>query len=142
MPDRPLLVAHAGVTLAMVGIMWAVQLAIYPQFRLVAPADFQAYVTAHARRIVAVLAPFAPAEVLLALLVWLVRPDDVSGASALVAGALLAVGWVTTGLWYGPLHGRLQADGHDPILIERLIRTNWFRTVLWSVRGVLALSML
>jgi hypothetical protein len=142
MPDRLLLVSHAGFTLVMVGIMWAVQLAIYPQFRSVPAADFVPYITSHSTRIVAVLAPFAPFELLLALLLWVVRPDGTSGTVAFISGLLLAIAWIATGLYYAPIHGELQANGYDAQLIDRLILTNWIRTALWSVRGVIALLLL
>ena len=72
----------------------------------------------------------------------MLRPDGVSAVVTFVAGGLLAAGWVATGLWYAPLHGRLQTEGYDARLIERLIATNWLRTALWSARGVLALALL
>lgn len=142
MSDQTLLVVHAGFTLAMVGVMWTVQLVAYPQFRSVRHADFARYAADHANRIVRLLAVFAPAEVLAALFVFLVRPDGVSVMAALGAGALLVAGWVSTGLYFAPLHGRLQTGGFTPDLVDRLITTNWFRTGLWSVRGVLALAFL
>ncbi len=64
-----------------------------------------------------------------------------SGALTLIAGLLLVIGWVSTGLWYAPLHGRLQSEPYDPARIDQLITTNWFRTAIWSARGVLALVM-
>lgn len=140
--DELLLSVHAGVTLAMVGVIWAVQLTIYPQFRSVSPADFGAYVEAHSRRIVSALAVFAPAEMLTALLVFLLAPGDVGRALAFGAGALLAAAWISTALWYAPLHGRLQGEPYNAASIELLIRTNWIRTALWSARGVLALMLL
>ncbi len=142
MTDRLLLVSHAGATMVMVGIMWSVQLAIYPQFRSVPASEFVPYITNHSTRIVTVLAPFAPVELLLALLVWVVRPDGTSGVLAFVSGLLLAIAWVATGLWYAPIHGQLQSGGYDAALIERLILSNWIRTALWSVRGAIALRML
>jgi hypothetical protein len=142
MDAQLLLVAHAGSTLAMVGVMWAVQLVVYPQFRSVPAESFSSYVSDHSARIVLVLIPFAPAEVVLALLLVVIRPGGVPVALLWVAGALLAAAWVATGLWYAPLHGRLQRDGYNGEEIERLIRTNWVRTGLWSARGLLALSFL
>jgi len=135
MADRLLLLAHAGATLSMVGLMWSVQLVVYPQFREVGVADFSEYAARHANRIVAALAPFAPIEALTALLIFVLGPDGIPRWEAFVAGAVLAVGWVATGFHYAPLHGRLQAEGADPALIEHLVTTNWFRTVLWVVRG-------
>lgn len=142
MNDRLLLISHAGVTMIMVGIMWSVQLAMYPQFRSVPAADFVPYITNHSTRIVTVLAPFAPIELLLALVLWLVRPDGVSGVTAFIAGLILAIAWIATGLYYAPIHGELQANGYDRELIDRLILTNWIRTGLWSIRGVIALWLL
>lgn len=142
MPDRILLLSHAGVTLTMVGIMWSIQLLVYPQFRSVPAESFVPYVADHSTRIVRVLLPFAPLEVILALLLFVVRPGQISGTSALIGGLLLVVLWIATGFFYAPLHGELQAGGYDDGLVERLILSNWVRTVLWSVRGALALSYL
>jgi hypothetical protein len=40
-----------------------------------------------------------------------------------------------------PAHGRLGA-AFDPHTHARLVRTNWIRTALWTVRGLLALALL
>ncbi len=40
-----------------------------------------------------------------------------------------------------PLHRQL-AIAHDPAAIERLVRTNWLRTLAWTARGILALLLL
>lgn len=142
MSDRLLLIIHAGATLSMLGLMWSVQLVVYPQFREVGPDDFKEYAARHANRIVAALAPFAPIEAVTALLIFVTPPSGVARWEAFVAGVVLAAGWVATGFHYAPLHGRLQAEGADPVLVERLVRTNWLRTALWAVRGVMALRFL
>lgn len=140
--DRLLVVAHAGVTLAMVGVIWMVQLVVYPQFRVVDADNFSAYVGDHSVRISIALALFAPAEVLLALALWLRGPFELSSRLTFVAGLLLAVLWISTALYYGPYHGRLQRDGFELASIDRLIVTNWLRTILWTARGGLALWFL
>ena len=132
---RAIVLGHGAFTLAMVGVMCAVQFVIYPQFRSVDPADFSTYVADHATRIVTLLALFAPLEVILAAWLWLDPAPGVDRSLAFVSGALLAIGWVATALWYAPLHGRLQTEAYDADRIELLIRTNWFRTVLWLARG-------
>lgn len=142
MDDQLLLVAHAGLTMAMVGVMWAVQLVIYPQFKTVPAESFNAYVTDHSARIVWLLVPFAPGEVVLSLLLVLQRPGGVSVALVWAGGILLAAAWVATAVLYVPMHDRLRRNGHDSAAIERLIRSNWLRTALWSLRGLLALYFL
>ena len=56
-------------------------------------------------------------------------------------GAVLAALWVSTGLFYAPLHGRL-SDGFDAELHSLLLATNWLRTIGWTARGALAIAML
>jgi len=125
----------------MAGFMLGVQLVIYPAFRHVGEASFTGYVTAHSTAIVRALALLAPAEVVLALWMFLDTPVGISRAVVFISGALLATGWVATGVWYAPLHGRLQ-QGYDGDRIELLIRTNWLRTLLWLVRAALAVWFL
>lgn len=133
-----LALAHLAFTLAMVGLMTAVQLVIYPAFRRVPQANFVDYVNAHGVAITRPLALFAPAEVVLALLVWIAA----SGGAAVVAflsGALLAIAWIATMVFYGPFHGRLTSEPYNPAMIERLITTNWARTTIWWLRGIIAI---
>jgi hypothetical protein len=133
------LLAHLAATWAMVGFAWTIQLVQYPQMALVPPAAFPAFEASHQRRVVAVLALLAPAEVVTAAVVAL-TVDDLSPALTVGSGALLAAIWVATGAWYAPIHGRLLA-GFDPGLHRLLVRTNWIRTLAWSARGGLAVVM-
>jgi len=134
---RTVVVGHAAFTLAMFGLMWAVQIVVYPQFRSVAPADFAAYAADHGTRISLALALLAPAEIVLAAWLFLDTPPGLSRMVVFVSGALLAAGWIATAVFFGPLHGKFQGP-YDRDLIEQLITTNWLRTVLWSARAVLA----
>ena len=133
-----LAIGHLAFTLAMVGLMTAVQLVIYPAFREVTEANFSAYVTSHGENIMRPLVLFAPAEVALALALWLTAPSGTVETVAFIGGILLVVAWVSTGFWYGPFHGRLANEPHDPTKIDQLISTNWVRTMLWWLRGGLA----
>jgi hypothetical protein len=54
---------------------------------------------------------------------------------------LLAAVWITTALVQVPLHRRLSA-GYDEPTGRRLVRTNWVRTALWSLRGLVVALML
>lgn len=136
-----LLILHAAATWFMVGLIWTIQLVHYPLFLKVPESDFIEYERSHTRRMGALLALPAVAEIATAAaLVW-VRPDAVGLAPVLIAGTLLAGIWIMTAAVHAPIHGRLAA-GHDRDLIARLINTNWWRTVLWSVRGLAAAWML
>ena len=57
-------------------------------------------------------------------------------------GALLiAICWMSTLLIQVPLHLRLKAN-HAAASIERLLLTNWIRTLAWSGRAFLVASWL
>lgn len=138
-PVHPVVLLHAVATWAMVGVIWTIQLLVYPMMARVPAAAFPDYERSHQRRVVAVLAPFAVTEVVTAAALPF-ADTGVPPALWLAGGVLLAALWVSTGAFYAPLHGRL-ADGFDPALHLRLVRSNWFRTWAWSVRGALAVAM-
>lgn len=134
---RTVVVGHTAFTLAMFGLMWAVQIVVYPQFRSVDPAQFASYAADHSTRITVALALLAPAEIVLAAWLFLDTPSGLNRSVVFVSGALLAAGWVATAFFFGPLHGKFQGP-YDRDLINQLITTNWVRTILWSARAVLA----
>lgn len=121
--------AQVAITGAMVGVIWTVQLVVYPQFLNVPPAAFGVYHRQHARRMsLVVIAPML-----------------------LEFGCALAQAWLVPGLWscwglgcvvviwgltfFGavPLHGRLER-GFDVFVIQRLIAVNAWRTAAWTAR--------
>jgi hypothetical protein len=57
------------------------------------------------------------------------------------AGAVLFAIWLSTLLFYAPLHMRL-STGFDPVLHRRLVLTNWIRTAAWTARGAAAIAMI
>ena len=125
----------------MVGVIWIVQLVLYPAYRFVGQDSFVDFETAHTRRMGLVLAIPAPVEIVTgALLIW-ERPPDVDLVLVFVAGMMLAAIWIMTALVQARIHSRL-SRGRDDRLIERLISSNWWRTALWTLRGVLVAAML
>ena len=132
-------VIHMAATWAMVGFAWTIQILQYPLMAAVPAEVFPEFEAHHQRRVVAVLAIFAPLELVMAAVVFLAVPE-VPGWLSLSSGLVLAVIWVSTGLFYAPIHGRL-GSGFDRALHQRLVTTNWLRTIGWTARGVAAASM-
>jgi len=134
---RWLLAAHVVVTLFMTGLIWFVQVVHYPLFALVGKADFAAYERLHARRTGWVVGGPMLLELALALaLAW-----SHGGAAAWCGLGLLGIVWLSTGTLQVPMHRRLE-HGFDQVFHRRLVRSNWVRTIAWSLRGVLAVLML
>lgn len=134
------LLAHVATTWAMVGIIWTMQLLQYPLMSQVPASSFPRFEAAHQRRVSWVLGLFAPAEIVTAAWLFL-SPGPIPRWMPLTGGILLAAIWVSTALFYGPIHTRL-STGFDAAMHRRLLVGNWARTAAWSIRGLLVLGML
>lgn len=132
--DDALLQVHAAATAALAGLVWVVQLVVYPAFRIAGPtAVWPAYHRRHTTAMaLAVAVPWAVQGLCVAAL--LVRQP---GPLVLVVAALAAVPVAVTVLVSVPLHTRL-GTAYDRAAAERLIRTNWVRTAAWTAGAVVA----
>lgn len=140
MPESLLLI-QAAATWAMVGLIWFVQVVHYPLFGQVPPDGFAAYERSHQTRTTLVVAPLMLVEACTALLLPWLRPPGVPMVAAVFGLVLLAVLWFSTYLWQVPAHARL-AQSFDAATQRRLVRSNWLRTVVWTLRGGLVAWML
>jgi hypothetical protein len=132
-----LLLAHAGATLFMVGLIWFVQIVHYPLFGRVGRGNFIRYEEQHARRTGWVVAGPMVLELILAIAwVW-IRGGWIEWAGLLLLGGI----WASTAVWQVPMHRRLAA-GYDEAAHRWLVRSNWVRTAGWSLRGIIALAMM
>ena len=111
----------------------------FPLFARVG-AQFTGYAADHATRTTYVVAPLMLLELISGVLLLLpaFRPHFVQHKEAIAGALLIAVIWLTTGLVQVPLHDKLQARFASAD-VARLVRTNWIRTVAWSLRAALVL---
>jgi hypothetical protein len=135
MTNAPLL-ANVALAWLLTGLIWTIQLVHYPLFGAVGADQFVAYHAHHSARITWLVGPVMTAE--LAAAAWLVtsRPMGMAAGAAWLAAVLVALVWLSTGLLQVPLHVRL-GGGQDLRLVQRLVATNWVRTVAWTVRALL-----
>lgn len=116
------------------GVIWTVQLVHYPGFAQAARDTFPAFHEQHSRRISwLVLGPMVLELLLAAALAWQ-GPD--LGAARWWQLALVVLVWAATFFISVPFHNRL-AEGYDYVAIDGLVRTNWPRTVAWTLRTAL-----
>ena len=125
----------------MVGVIWTIQIVHYPLFDGVGAEAFRAYEQRHMSAMGRLLALPAGSEVALAASVAVARPPGVPLWLTLGAGAVLATIWVMTAGIAVPAH-RLLGEGFDQRVHRRLIRSNWWRTAGWTVRGAAAVAMI
>jgi hypothetical protein len=137
---KTVFLAHLGATLAMVGLIWFVQIVHYPLFARVGGDVFAAYEADHARLTSWVVIPFMLIEAGAALFLLWQPPAGVPMVLLWVGAGLLALVWLSTFLLQVPAHDRLHR-GFDADVHRWLVMTNWIRTVAWSARGVIALVL-
>lgn len=126
------------INFGLVILIWLVQLIIYPSFSSIDAADFSAWHRSYIKRIVVVVAPLMLAQLFLACLTFL-NNRNLPGL-VMLAGILLI--WLASLTLSLPCHRRLQREGKDNNTIQRLVRTNWIRTVLWSIVFLIGLVSL
>jgi hypothetical protein len=137
-----ILAAQAIASGAMCGLIWFVQVVHYPMFARVVGEHARKYAVEHQQRTTLVVGPLMLVEMAAALMIAVNPPPGIDRVVAMVGLALVLGAWLSTALVQMPLHGRLARDGHDPAVIDALVRTNWARTALWTARALLSVWML
>lgn len=135
--EEALLLSHAFATFFMCGLIWLIQLVHYPSFRFVSEAQYAEFQRFHMQRISWIVAPVMLLELVTAGVLWINNRNAPWSINLL----LLCLIWFSTVVIQTPVHSKLE-KGFDEKLLQRLVRENWGRTLLWSARSVLLLSLL
>ena len=117
------------------GLIWTVQVLQYPTFKFVSETQFQRFHGFHTKRITFVVLPMMVLELVTGAALVLNAADSIMLWLNLFGIVLI---WLCTFFISVPLHNLLAQEGNTKT-IERLISTNWVRTILWSVRLCLLL---
>jgi hypothetical protein len=136
-----LLVAHSLITAMMTGIIWFVQVVHYPLFPLAGGANFPLYQRRHESGITRVVVPLMLVELATAIALLFVFPAGISRSLFYLSLVLLLINWLSTFLLQVPQHRRLKA-GFDIAAWQVLYRSNWVRTISWSIRVIILLLIL
>ena len=132
------LLAHAGATCAMAGLIWFVQVVHYPLFGAVDPDTFRGYHRQHLRLTTLVVGPLMLAEAAAATAI--VTLGLSSPTLSWTGVGLLAIVWGATTWLSVPRHDEL-AHGFAVSTHAALVATNWIRTIAWTARAGLSLTM-
>jgi hypothetical protein len=124
------------VNFGLVVLIWLVQLIIYPSLAHVDGAEFKTWHRRYMQLITIIVGPLMAAQMALAVQVFLLARD--SAGLLILAG--IALVWASSLLLSVPCHQSLLRRGKDRAIINRLVLTNWIRTVLWSGIFLLGLS--
>ena len=125
-------------TFFMTGLIWFVQIVHYPLFEKVGKEVFVEYEKSHTQLTGYLVAPMMIAEFAFTSL-WLYQSPNLSLWMAFV---LLLIIWASTFFVQVPLHGHLSKN-YKARHIKKLVRSNWIRTIAWTLKsGVLLAGLL
>jgi uncharacterized membrane protein len=124
----------------MTGVIWFVQIVHYPLFEKVGNHDFTKYEDEHKKLTTYIVAPFMLIELASSIfLFFTVNPFRIS--FIMINLALLVIIWLSTFFIQVPLHGKL-STGFNKVYHRYLVRTNWIRTICWTIRSLAVLIIL
>jgi len=133
-----ILILHIASTSIMFGVIWVVQLVIYPGLNRIKPETFCDDHRRYTRLIGLIVAPTMLVEAITAGA--LLSMTDGLVFNLLLAGAfLLQIIWISTAFLQVPCHRQLSRGFHAHVH-RRLVATNWIRTGMWSIRWILVLA--
>ena len=138
-----LLMLNLLFTAMLTGLVWMVQLVHYPGFLHVGRQAAAHYQKFHLRRMGFLVIPLMLVE--LGLASWLLFTEMtfiVMEYLNYAAFGLLVAVWLITFLRAIPLHQKLSRENDAPETIRKLIKTNWWRTIAWSLRTLVLVGLI
>ncbi len=120
---------HSLVDFGMCVVLWLVQLVIYPSFLRVEPSELIAWHKAYTFRVSFIILPLMFGQLVFTILSVLEGPSILEW----VAFAFVLVCWILTFFVSVPLHRKIEQNDTTKETRQKLIATNWPRTILWSV---------
>lgn len=125
------------ITAMLVGLIWVIQVVHYPAFKFVDPQHFTLSSKVHMFRITLIVGPLMIIEILAASLLLLDNFSDL----AIINLGLLALIWIVTAFFSVPCHLDLHKCKNLEV-INKLVLTNWMRTILWSAKLLVAIKLI
>lgn len=134
-----ILLIHVFATVFMVGLIWFVQIVHYPLFASIGDEQFRTYEQLHQRLTTWVVGPAMLVELATGIMLLKALPEE-SRVSAWMGMGLIVLIWLATAILSVPAHRSLSA-GFTIAAYQKLVWTNWIRTIAWTARGMLVLVM-
>ena len=128
--------------LMLIGLIWIVQIVHYPSFLYVEKTKYFDFQDFHMKRISYIVVPLMLTELLSALALIPKNTNlEVRGILFWISFILMAFIWIWTFFINVPLHSKL-THSFDDKLIHALIRSNWPRTIAWTIKGGVLIYLL
>jgi hypothetical protein len=124
---------HLLASFALVGLIWTIQVVHYPSFYYIKDDEFTRFEHFHSKSITFIVAPLMSIELICGCILFI---RDWSSYIWILNILCILLIWLVTVFVSIPCHNKL-LESKDTKAIERLIKTNWIRTALWSLKSLL-----
>jgi hypothetical protein len=131
MINNPIIIFHLINCSFMTGLIWLVQVDVYPMFKLFGKQEFYSLHQLHRRKITLIVLPALILESGTALWLYFLQPNNFMLLNLIGIIILLAL----TFFLNIPNYNQLNFDSFESKL--KLVKYNWPRTILWSLRTIL-----
>ncbi|NNE77226.1 MAG: hypothetical protein HKN31_09160 [Pricia sp.] len=119
----------------LVVLIWLVQLVIYPSFKFYANEELLMWHKLYVSRIALVVIPLMIGQIIISAVQLTMSQSLYTVGSFLIVVFL----WIFTFTHFAPLHKRISKSSANAAKIEKLVKRNWGRTILWTLVFVLEL---
>lgn len=121
-------------SLILFGVIWTIQLVHYPAFRYISYKDFIDFEAHHTFNISLIVIPLMILELISAAILVYFESHYLTQLNMVIVFFI----WMVTFLFSVPCH-KILANGKNHLAIEKLNKTNWLRTMAWSIKGCVLL---
>jgi hypothetical protein len=134
-----LFIINLASSLFLVGLIWTVQCVHYPIFHLLEKDSFTDHIHFHKRSISFIVVPVMTTELITSG--WLAWAANSNIIMHQIGFTLVVFVWIITFFVQVPLHNQLSTS-RSSAAITKLVKSNWLRTALWTMKGILSLIIL
>lgn len=121
------------------GLIWTIQLVHYPFFIYGDRKDHKAAMDFHRTRISYIVIPVMLIELFTSA--WLAFKSSEHEWIHIAGFLSVLLIWIITFTKQVPLHSKL-SEHYNYTTIRKLVRSNWWRTLFWSIKSLLGLLIL
>lgn len=113
----------------MLVLIWLVQLVIYPGLKFYQKQDLMQWHKRYVIKVAYVVMPLMIGQLSLAI----AQTFTTFTIYHLIILILIVLVWISTFFQFLPMHNRISFGESDDLILDRLIRKNWLRTVLLTL---------
>ena len=125
------------VSLTMLSIIMVTQIVSYPLFLNLDEKIFTSYHSEYVKRITIIVMPIMIIELALTIMLYYML-DGFLSQIFLISIVLI---FISTVIIQVPIHNKLKFS-YDEHLAKKLIKTNWIRTFLWTIKALICYNII